>query len=81
MCCQRVIGELVRVWVLSKREQSPLPTIFASIIVERLLDVLAAVAMLGIGLAIGPDLKEGPSRLLQTSGMALLLLVVVALGF
>lgn len=69
------LGELVRAWALSRREQLPVPTILASIVVERLLDTLAALAILGIALAVAPDLEEGSSRLLQATGTVVLSLV------
>jgi len=69
------IGELIRAWVLSRREQTPVSTVLATIVIERLFDVLAALGILGVGLAVIPDLKEGPSQLLQTTGAVLLLLV------
>src|SRR5205807_73025 len=45
------LGEVVRAWVLARREEMPVPTVLASIMVERLLDVLAALTILGLCLA------------------------------
>ena len=69
------LGELVRAWALSRREQTPVRTVLASIVVECLLDALAALAILGIALALASDLKEGPSRILQATGAVVLLIV------
>jgi uncharacterized protein (TIRG00374 family) len=54
-------GELVRI-VIATRYQVPVLTSAASIIVERLLDVVMVVIVLAIGLARAPFVPEGTGR-------------------
>jgi len=72
------LGEVVRAWVLARREQIPVPTVLASILVERLLDVLAALTILGLCLAGLPELGGGATGLLKRAGLAVLLAVAAA---
>ncbi|MBM4135005.1 MAG: flippase-like domain-containing protein [Nitrospira sp.] len=74
------LGEVVRAWVLARREHTPMPTALASVVVERLFDVIAALAFLGVGLAVVPDLETGASSLLKRSGLIILVIVVVGIG-
>src|SRR2546425_1043920 len=69
------LGEVVRAWVLARREAIPLPTVLASILVERLLDVLAALTILGLCLASLPDLGGSAAGLLKGTGSVVLLVV------
>lgn len=71
------LGEVVRAWVLTQRGTRPMPTVLASIVVERLLDVVAGLALLGFGLAASPDLSNGAALLLKQTGVAVLALVAV----
>lgn len=73
------LGEVVRAWVLTRREQTPMPTALASIVVERIFDVIAALALLGVGLAIVPDLGAGAASLLKRSGLIVLTIVMVGI--
>jgi len=74
------LGEVVRAWVLARREQMSVPTVLASIFVERLLDVIAALALLGLALAVSPGLGDGAAHMLKQAGFAVLLLVVVGMS-
>jgi len=69
------IGELVRAWILAKREQAPVPTVLATILVERIWDVITALLMLGLCLGLSQDLSGDATSLLKRSGLGLLLLV------
>ena len=74
------LGEVVRAWVLSRREQLPVATSLASIVIERLLDVVAALAILGVCLVGLPELGGGISRLLKRTGIVILMLVAVGIA-
>lgn len=71
------LGEIVRAWVLARREEIPVPTVFASIMVERLLDALAALTILGLCLAALPELGGSAAGLLKRAGLVLLVTVTV----
>ncbi len=52
-------GELVRPWLLKRKEGLPLGAGLAVVVVERLLDLASALGLLGLGLAFG-SLQAGP---------------------
>ncbi|TKS60320.1 MAG: membrane protein [Nitrospira sp.] len=70
------IGEVVRAWVLARREHAPFPTVLASIVVERLLDMLAALAILALCLTLASGLEDGPLGELKRMGFLVLLVVL-----
>jgi len=70
------LGEVVRAWALSRREAVSAPTALGSIFVDRLLDVLAALGILGLCLAMPSDLQAEASGLLKRFGAIVLVLVV-----
>lgn len=74
------LGEVVRAWVLARREGSPVPTVLASVVVERLLDIVAAVVLLGLALAVSPDLGGNAASRLKQAGIAVLLLVTMGMS-
>lgn len=74
------LGEVIRAWVLARRRQAAMPTALASIVIERLFDVIAALAFLGVALAMAPELGSGASSLLKRSGMVVLAIVAVGLS-
>lgn len=69
------IGEVVRAWVLARREHAPVPTVLASIVVERLLDMLAALAILALCLTLAPGVGGGALGELKRIGFLVLLVV------
>lgn len=71
------LGEVVRAWVLARRERTSMPTVLASIVVERLLDVITAVALLGLALAVSPDLGGEAAGILKRTGQVVLTVVAV----
>lgn len=73
------LGELIRAWVLARRERIPTPTVLASIVVERLLDMIALLAILGLALAASPSLSGRGADLLRQAGLIGILLSVVGL--
>jgi len=74
------LGEVVRAWVLARREQTSVPTVLASIVVERLLDVLTALVLLGLALAVSSDLGGEAASTLQQTGRAVLAAVAVGMS-
>ena len=74
------VGEVVRAWVLRHRDGIPVPEALGSIVLERLLDVLAALVILGGCLALSPDLGDQASRLLKRAGSLLLAVALVAVA-
>lgn len=71
------LGEVVRAWVLARHGVRSMPTVLASVVVERLLDVIAGLVLLGFGLAASPSLSDGAALLLKRTGIAVLALVAV----
>lgn len=74
------LGEVVRAWVVARREGAPVPTVLASVVVERLLDVVVALVLLGIALAASPDLGGNAANRLKQAGIAVLLFVAVGIS-
>ncbi len=74
------LGEVVRAWILARREALPVPTVLASVMVERLLDVLAALTIFGLCLAALPELSERAAGLLKRAGLLVLLAVVAGIA-
>lgn len=72
------LGEVVRAWVLANRERRAVSAVLGSIVIERLLDVLTALTILGLGLAITPELGGGATLLLKRVGLIVLLMVVAS---
>ncbi|MGH7741734.1 MAG: lysylphosphatidylglycerol synthase transmembrane domain-containing protein, partial [Candidatus Eiseniibacteriota bacterium] len=48
------LGELVRPWVLARREHLSKTTLLATVVVERAVDMLTLLAILGVALAVYP---------------------------
>ena len=79
------LGEFVRAWALGRREGLSKTTVFATVVVERVVDMIALIVILGLALWIHP-LAEGSdaARLVRRGatvliggGLAMLLFVVV----
>lgn len=62
------LGEVVRAWVLAKREAMQAPAVLASIVVERLLDMIALVALLGVAVAAAPPLSGRGADVIRQAG-------------
>lgn len=77
-------GELVRPYLIAKRENVPFASQIAAWIVERIYDVLVALAMFGFALsrvrASGVSLGPALSWTLQMGGIAVFLVSAVCLG-
>jgi uncharacterized protein (TIRG00374 family) len=48
------LGEFVRAWALGRREQLSKTTVFATVVVERVVDMLTLLAILGLTLIVHP---------------------------
>lgn len=82
------LGELVRAWILARRETLPLLTVLASVGLERLMDFVSALALLAFALSMTPAVGENAAHLLYGTGITLFVLVglavcglLVAIGF
>jgi uncharacterized protein (TIRG00374 family) len=69
------LGEAVRAWILANRRRMSLPTVLASIMVERLLDVIALLVLLGACLSASPGLDGEAAGTFERIGLMLLGLV------
>lgn len=78
------LGEFVRAWALARREKLSKTTVLATVIVERVVDMLTLLAILGIALLVHPiaqgsrawDLTRKGAMALVTLSMALTVFVV-----
>jgi uncharacterized protein (TIRG00374 family) len=76
-------GEVVRPWLVGRRHAIPTSAAFASIILERLVDLVTVLAMFGGALVfghIGSHLDETTRRAVQLAGLLAALGALVALG-
>lgn len=75
------LGEVVRAWVLAQREQTSTSGVLASVVVERLVDVVTALLLLALSFVVAPTLDNGVAGLLGWSGLAVLVTFVgLAMG-
>ena len=65
------LGEIVRPWVLARREGFSVAASFATILVERIMDLLAVLLLIGFWLVVGPVGTSGESsmRALKLGGL------------
>ena len=79
------LGEFVRAWALGRREGMSKTTVFATVVVERVVDMIALIVILGLALWVHP-LAEGSeaaglvrrgATVLIAGGVAMTLLVVL----
>lgn len=74
------LGEVVRAWVLARREGARVTTVLASVVVERLLDVIAVLVLLGLALTASPDLGGNAVSRFKQVGIAVLVVVTVGIA-
>lgn len=77
------IGEVVRAWSLAERERLQLPPVLASLVIDRLLDGMSVMLMLG-GVLLALELPPGMEQaelLLKAGGAATLVLYCSAILF
>jgi uncharacterized protein (TIRG00374 family) len=73
------LGELVRPWVLSRREKLSKSTLFATIVVERVIDMITLLAIFGVALMVHPISSDTPAGRLTNAGAAALVGLCIAL--
>ncbi|MBL8819184.1 MAG: flippase-like domain-containing protein [Planctomyces sp.] len=52
------LGEFIRVFVIRRRYGAPVSAVLSTVVLERIFDVLAILALFGLGLAFSDDLPE-----------------------
>jgi glycosyltransferase 2 family protein len=57
------LGEFVRVFVVRRRFGVPVATVLSTVVLERIFDVLAILALFGVGLTFTDDLPDGYRRM------------------
>jgi uncharacterized protein (TIRG00374 family) len=71
------LGEFVRPWALARRENLSKTTLLATIVVERAIDMLTLLTLLGVALAVHPiTTTSDAARLLQQGALVLIALSV-----
>jgi hypothetical protein len=73
------LGEFVRPWALSRREGLSKTTLFATIVVERAVDMLTLLAILGLSLLVHPVSAATEGGRMVQAGAGVLLALCVAL--
>lgn len=68
------LGEVARAWVFARNEGRPVPLVFASIVLERILDMIALVAVLGLALLFAPSLNGSGGEVFRRMGLVGVLL-------
>ncbi len=69
------VGEIVRPVLLARRTRQPLSSVLASVVLERLLDMLTILAFLGIVIATIPV-----SDVIRSSGLVFVVVAVIAIA-
>jgi uncharacterized protein (TIRG00374 family) len=73
-------GDVLRPYLVSRQEGLSLSSLFATIVVERVLDLIAVLSLLALYVTLGADvsgLSSAQVRLVEMFGLAALLLAVV----
>jgi hypothetical protein len=73
------LGEFVRPWALSRREGLSKTTLLATIVVERVVDMLTLLAILGISLLVHPFSAATEGGRMVRAGAGLMLFICVGL--
>lgn len=66
------LGEFVRAWALGRRERMSKTTVFATVVVERVVDMLTLLAIFGISLWIHPIAESTEAGRLTRAGAGVL---------
>ena len=75
------LGELVRVHVLGRTRDVPRAAVLSTVVLERLFDLLAILALLGVGLLSGPVLPSRYQQAAVTLAVATGVLLAAAVAF
>ena len=73
------LGEFVRPWALARREQLSKTTLLATIVVERAVDMLTLLAILGIALLVHPLSESTAAGRMTRAGAGVLVVACVGL--
>lgn len=66
------LGEFVRAWALARRENLSKTTVFATVVVERVVDMITLLAIFGITLLLHPISSDSEAGRLTNAGAATL---------
>lgn len=72
------LGDFVRVFVFSRQQREPLSAVLASVVLERVLDAIAILTLLGVGLLFMPGMED--PRLRTTMGIVAAGICVALIG-
>ncbi len=73
------LGEFVRPWALARRESLSKSMLLATILVERVIDMLTLLAIFGVALLVAPIAENTPAGRLVQGGARLLLVLSIGL--
>ena len=73
------LGEFVRAWALARRENLSKTTVLATVVVERIVDMLTLLGIFGIALLVHPISRESKAWDLTRRGAVVL--VLLSVGF
>jgi glycosyltransferase 2 family protein len=73
------LGEFVRAWALGRRENLSKTTVFATVVVERVVDMITLLAIFGISLLLHPIASTTEAGRITNAGATTLLLACVGL--
>src|SRR5436309_3288600 len=71
------VGEFVRAWALGRRENLSKTTVFATVVVERVVDMITLLAIFGVALLLHPISASTEAGRLTSAGAGLLALSCV----
>jgi glycosyltransferase 2 family protein len=74
------LGEIARPYLLARREGFAASGAMATILLERIFDLVAVVLLIGFWLLVGPTWSERAHSMLVAGGLAGLVAAIVALG-
>jgi len=72
------LGEFVRAWALGRREGMPKARVFASVVVERVIDMITLIVIFGIALLVHPLSHATPAGRLAWLGARILVVTCIA---
>jgi uncharacterized protein (TIRG00374 family) len=73
------LGEFVRAWALGRREGLSKTTVFATVVVERVIDMITLLAIFGVSLLLHPIASTTEAGRLTNAGATTLLVLCAAL--
>ena len=73
------LGEFVRPWALARREKLSKTTLLATIVVERAVDMLTLLAILGISLMVHPISADTEAGRMTRAGAGVLVVICIGL--